>query len=99
MANIVKVTVWVPDQKALSEVLQHAKLQVGCGAPKRDFDGTFKIDFYGSDAEATKLKGLGFKIEVDDKYGAVLETRREEVSKIDRFQGGKIKPDGLGIKA
>ena len=45
------------------------------------------------------LRDSALKIEVDDKYGAVLETRREEVSKIDRFQGGKIKPDGLGIKA
>jgi len=28
----------------------------------------------------------------------VLEARQKEVSKTDRFQGGKIKPEGLGIK-
>jgi len=28
----------------------------------------------------------------------VLEQRQKEVSKTDRFEGGKIKPEGLGIK-
>ncbi len=51
-----------------------------------------------SPAEAHKLAALGFRYDVDKKFGDVLKQRQKEVSKKDRFKGGKVKPEGLGIK-
>ena len=98
MEDIVKITLWLPDQKSLNDVLSSATVHLDCGAPKQDADGTFKITLYASPAEAKKITKLNFRHEVDEKYGEVLADRQSQVSKTDRFQGGKIKPEGLGNK-
>src|SRR6476646_3431504 len=98
MEDIVKITLWIPDQKSLNEVLSAATVNLDCGSPKRDVDGNFKITLYASPDEAKKITKLNFRHEVDDKYGEVLAQRQKEVSKTDRFKGGKIKPEGLGDK-
>jgi len=56
------------------------------------------VTLYMSPAEAHKLAALGFRYDVDKKFGDVLKQRQKEVSKKDRFKGGKVKPEGLGIK-
>jgi len=96
--DVVKITLWVPDQKSLSEILSEAKVELDCGSPKRDTDGNFVITLFATKSEAQKVAILGYKHELDEKYGDVLEQRQQEVSKVDRFQGGKIKPEGLGVK-
>jgi hypothetical protein len=96
--DMVKITLWVPDQKSLSEILSAAKVSLDCGSPKRDGDGNFIITLYATKAEARKITALGYKHELDEKYGEILKQRQQEVSKADRFQGGKVKPDGLGVK-
>lgn len=96
--DVVQVKVWVPDQKALKEVLSVGTFSLDCASPKRDANGEFLITLYAPKAEADKLKQLKFRHEVDEKFGDVLEQRQKEVSKTDRFEGGKIKPEGLGIK-
>ena len=96
--DVVKITIWVPDQKALNEILSKAKVELDCGAPRQDTDGNFKITLYATPAEAQKIRALPFRHEVDEKYGEVLAARQQEVSKTDRFQGGKVKPEGLGDK-
>jgi hypothetical protein len=98
MEDVVKITLWVPDLKSLNDVLSSATVQIDCGAPKQEADGTFKITLYASPAEAKKITKLNFRHEVDEKYGEVLAERQQQVSKTDRFQGGKIKPEGLGNK-
>ena len=96
--DVVQVKVWVPDQKALKEVLSAGQFSLDCASPQRDANGQFQIIVYGPKAETDKLKKLKFRLEVDEKFGDVLEERQKEVSKTDRFEGGKIKPEGLGIK-
>jgi|ERR1043166_409445 hypothetical protein len=96
--DVVQVKLWVPDQKTLKDVLALGHFTLDCGSPKRDQTGNFIITLYGPKAETDKLKSLNLRKEVDEKYGDVLEERQKEVSKTDRFQGGKIKPEGLGIK-
>ena len=98
MTDIAKITVWVPDQDALRKILAAAHVSVNCGAPKGEPDGLFIVTLYATNAEAQKVAALGYKYEIDEHYGAVLEQRRQEVSKTDRFQGGTIKPRGLGDK-
>jgi hypothetical protein len=98
MAQVTKITVWVPDQKALNEILSAANVHTECGSPKRDSDGTFIVTLYGPAAEAQKIAALGHRHELDDSFGEALEQAQAQVSKTDRFQGGKIKPEGLGVK-
>lgn len=95
--DVVKVTVWIPDQAALRKVLSAAQVHVECGAPRLDKDG-FALVVYTTKAESLKIAALGFKHEIDEKFGDFLMQRRAEVSKVDRFQGGTIKPVGLGVK-
>lgn len=96
MENIVKITLWLPDQQALNKVLAKAKVRLDCRAPRRESDGTYRVTLYASPTEAKKITALHYRHEADAKYGKVLAERRKEVSKTDRFKGGKIKPTGIG---
>jgi hypothetical protein len=94
--QIVRLEIWVPGQEALQEILSSAQVSLGCGAPKRDIDGTYVLTVYASPEEAAKIKALPYRYEADEDYGSVLAERQKEVSKTDRFKGGKVKPEGLG---
>ncbi len=96
MNKIVKITLWLPGQEALKEVLSKAKAHLGCGAPKQDSDGNYVITLYASPAEARKITALSYRSQVDENYEKVLAERQKEVSQTDRFKGGKVKPTGLG---
>ncbi len=98
LEEIVKITLWLPDQHALNEVLATARVRMNCGATRRESDGTYQIELYASPTDAKKITALPYRHEVDATYGEVLAKRREDVSKIDRFKGGKVKPTGIGEK-
>ena len=98
MYDIVKITIWVPDQVALKQILAAAKVEHDCGSPKRDDQGNFIINLYATPQEAKKITALRYRTEVDKNFGKTLKQRQQQVSKTDRFKGGKIKPSGLGIK-
>jgi hypothetical protein len=98
MNQVTKITIWVPDVKALNEVLSVAKVKTDCGSPKRDSEGNFIVTLYGPPAEAQKIAALRYRSELDDNFGQALSDAHDQVSKTDRFQGGKVKPEGLGIK-
>jgi hypothetical protein len=96
--DIVKITLWLPDQETLNKVLSTATVSMDCGAPRRESDGSFRVVLYASPGEAQKIKALGYRQEADPNFGKILAERQKEVSKTDRFKGGKIKPTGLGEK-
>lgn len=96
--GIAKITVWVDDQASLQTLLESGPISLECGAPRRDADGSFRVTLYGPKAEAQKLAARGFRVAVDEGYGAYLEQRQKEVSRKDRFKGGKVAPKGLGVK-
>lgn len=96
--EIVKITLWVPGQQALNEILSKASVELDCGAPKRDNDGNFVITLYASPTEAKKITALPYRHQADEEYGKVLAERQKEVSSGDRFKGGTVKPTGLGVK-
>lgn len=98
MDKIVKITVWIPGQQALNEILSQAKVSLECGAPKKDSDGNFEVTLYASPDEAKKITVLPYQHQIDEHYGEVLAERQKEVSQVDRFEGGKVKPTGLGVK-
>ena len=95
--QIAKVSVWVPNLESLNRVLSTVTAHLECGGPKQDGEH-FVVTLYMSPTEARKLKALGLRYEADESFGDVLKERQREVSKTDRFKGGKVKPEGLGIK-
>jgi hypothetical protein len=98
MEDIVKITLWLPDQQALNHVLSTTKVSLDCGAPRRESDNSYRVTLYASPAEAKKIKALGYRQEADANFGKVLAERQKEVSKTDRFKAGKVKPTGIGEK-
>jgi len=98
MEDVVKLTLWLPDQHALNKVLAETKVGLDCAAPRRESDGTYRVTLYASPAEAKKIMALNYRYEADVNYGKVLAERQKEVSKTDRFKGGKVKPTGIGEK-
>ena len=98
MDDTVKITLWLPDQQSLNELLSKATVSLDCGAPRRESDGTYRVVLYAAPAEARKIKALNYRQEADADFGRVLLERRKEVSKVDRFKGGQVKPTGLGDK-
>lgn len=61
--DIVKIKLWVPDQKVLNEILSMAKVSLDCGSPRRDESGDFVITLYAAKAEAKKIAGLKYRHE------------------------------------
>ncbi len=98
MESIVRLTLWVPGQDALREILASAEVTLNCGTPKQDLDGTYVLTLYASPEEAAKVMALPYRYEADEDYGQVVAERQKEVSKEDRFKGGTVKPEGLGVK-
>jgi hypothetical protein len=97
MAEIYKITLWIPDQKALKEIVSAAHITLNCGNPKQDADGNFIITAYGSPDEVRKIIALNYKFELDEKFGDEVDQLQKQISRIDRFDGGRIVPKGLGI--
>jgi hypothetical protein len=98
MDDIAKISVWIPDLQALTTIAATAKVVANCGAPRRDGEGNYVVAFFGPLPEIQKIAALSFRHQVDETFGQQLKAAQAQVSKIDRFQGGKIKPEGLGIK-
>jgi hypothetical protein len=98
MEDVVKISLWLPDLEALNRVLSAAQVSLDCGAPRRESDGNYRVTLYASPAEAQKIAALPYRHELDENYGQYLADRQKEVSKTDRFKGGKVKPTGLGEK-
>jgi hypothetical protein len=98
LEEVFKITLWLPDQQALTKVLGTANVILNSRAPKRETDGTFKVELFTTPAESKRITELGYRSEVDQSYGEVLKSRQKEVSKSDRFKGGKITPTGLGTR-
>jgi len=98
MDDIVKLTLWLPDQQALNKVLAKAHVTLDLAAPRRQDDGTLRVTVFASPVEAKKIIALKYRHEADVNYGKVLVERQKEVSKTDRFKGGNVKPTGIGEK-
>src|SRR5260221_11863446 len=96
--DVVKITIWVPDQAALKEILSAANVEHDCGSPKRGSDGNYIINLYASPAGAQKITALNYRHEVDPNYGAILKEPQQEDSTTDRFKERTDLPFGLGTK-
>ena len=96
--DVVKVSLQIPDQTKLAEVLALAPgAHLNCGAPRTDGQGNFIVDLYVTAADAKALTKTPYVVSIDEKYGDELKKRQKEVGKGDRFKGGTVVPTGFGV--
>jgi hypothetical protein len=61
-------------------------------------DGTGSFDLFVSRAEIAALRAEGYEIEAGANLSARARQRLSEVGQGDRFEGGRVPPQGLGRK-
>lgn len=98
MDKLVKIDIWIPDPETLQKIVESTTMKLEEARPHTDENGNPIYTFYGLLPEAKKMAKMGYRYEIDETFGEELLKRQKEVSKIDRFKGGTIKPKGLGIK-
>ena len=85
---------------AFPHLIQQFSLDIGCRGPQfeRQPDGTFALVAYASEDKIRQLRAAGYKIDQGENVSAVGRERQQEVGRGDRFESGRIPPQGLGEK-
>jgi hypothetical protein len=73
-------------------------LDVGCRHPhvETNADRTVTVLAFASEAKIAEIASAGLKVERGTNVSALGRERQAEVGKGDRFEGGKVAPEGLG---
>jgi hypothetical protein len=85
---------------ALLAIIKSAGHDLGCGAPRVSRDGTAAVNAYITEKERQRLEKEHPRVQqtVLGDATAIGKERQAEVGKGDRFQGGKVRPRGVGKK-
>lgn len=73
-------------------------LDVGCRHPhvETNKDRTVTLLAFASEAKMTEIAAAGVTVERGENVSALGRERQAEVGKGDRFEGGRLAPEGLG---
>jgi len=87
-------------RETFPQLIQQFSLDIGCRGPQfeRQPDGHVVLIAYASENKIRQLQAAGYKIEQGANVSAVGRERQKEVGRGDRFEGGRIAPQGLGDK-
>lgn len=58
----------------------------------------FRLSFFLNEEEIKNLRESGYSPEVGENVSEIGLKRQTEVAKGDRFEGGSVAPEGLGVK-
>jgi hypothetical protein len=85
---------------ALVALIKSSRHDLGCGAPRVSPDGTAAVDAYITEKDRERLAKEHPRVKqtVLGDATAIGKERQAEVGKGDRFQGGKVRPRGVGKK-
>ena len=64
----------------------------------RGAEGIGQLDLFLSRAQITSLEADGIQVEVVNNQSARMRERIAELGEGDRFEGGKVRPTGIGRK-
>ncbi|TBX39872.1 hypothetical protein [Bacillus thuringiensis] len=96
---IKKIIITTNTREEMKELISSGSIDMNCGGPSKQADGTFVVEAYVPDNSLESLRSLGFPIEVVENLSrSKLEFRQQEVGSGDRYEAGRIAPQGLGIK-
>ena len=87
-------------REAFPTLIAQFSLDIGCRGPQfeRQPDGTFSLIAYANESKIRQLRAAGYKIDQGENVSALGRERQKEVGRGDRFEGGRITPQGRGEK-
>ncbi|WP_090739073.1 hypothetical protein [Paenibacillus sp. Mc5Re-14] len=96
---IKKIMITTNTREEMKKLIRNSSIDMNCGGPSQQSNGTFVIEAYVPDSYVDNVRTLGFPFEVVENISrSMLEQRQQEVGIGDRYEGGNIAPQGLGIK-
>ncbi|MEW8985715.1 MAG: hypothetical protein AB2401_01655 [Bacillus sp. (in: firmicutes)] len=96
---IKKIAITTDTREEMNKLVRSASIDMSCGGPNRQPDGTFVIEAYVPDDHVNDLSSQGYRYEILENISrSMLEQRQQEVGNADRYEGGNVAPQGTGIK-
>jgi hypothetical protein len=97
--DIFRVTLHAPDRDALAKVVRELGLDIDHQHPGEERDvKEVQITAFLTQQQIDELTRRQWTLHVEENLSEVGRQRQQEVAKGDRFEGGKVKPAGLGKK-
>lgn len=98
--DIFRVSLQAPDRAALARVVRELGLDIDHQHPEKREDDVkeIRITAFLSQPQIDELTGRGWQLRIGENLSELGRERQKEVGKGDRFEGGKVKPAGLGKK-
>ncbi|ARV43895.1 hypothetical protein RS399_21655 [Bacillus inaquosorum] len=96
---IKKIRITTNTREEMKEFIRSNSIDINCGGPSQQTDGTFVVEAYVPENYVDEVQTLGCSFEVAENISrSMLEQRQQEVGIGDRYENGRIAPQGLGIK-
>lgn len=96
--SIYRVIIRAKEESSILELMREKPLDISCGGPRREQDGTIILEVFISSTDLDYLREKELTIEVIEDLSTIGQERQMEVHVGDRFEGGKQIPHGPGIK-
>ncbi|MEW9576554.1 hypothetical protein U9K47_14425 [Bacillus toyonensis] len=96
---IKKIIITTNTREEMKKLISSGSIDMNCGGPSKQTDGTFVVEAYVPENSLEEVRTLGCSFQVVENLSrSTLEFRQQEVGSGDRYEGGNIAPQGLGIK-
>ena len=87
------------NQEQINRLLREGDVDIGDHPSIRDNrDGTGSLDAFLTSRQIESLRADGYEISVGDNLSEQARVRLADVGEGDRYDGGRIAPEGLGRK-
>ena len=98
MRGQTRVTIHADSAERFLELVRRGDLDLNCGGPKEISPGQWELEAYVTPEVAARLRDSGYRVDLDEEFGARSAARSAEVGVGDRFRGGRVPPHGVGKK-
>lgn len=97
--DVFRVLLYAPDRRSLAKVIRELDLDIDHQHPsEREDQKEVEIQGFLTQYQIDELKSRGWRLQVEENLSELGRERQKEVGRGDRFEGGKVKPTGLGRK-
>jgi hypothetical protein len=97
--DIFQVVLTAPDRATLARLVRELGLDIDHQHPGEEHDiKEVNIGAYLTQQQIDEVKSRGWCLQVEKNLSEIGRERQKEVGKGDRFEGGKVRPTGLGKK-
>lgn len=96
--NLFRIVITTSAPEEMCQLLRRHTLDLNCGGPVREPDGTISVEAFVTQQEIDSLSSGPWKLEVLENASEVGAQRQLEVGRGNRFAEARAVPRGLGIK-